>query len=1022
MPAKKADLLKVECDSGFLGTQGHKNMESDPNFNHDASYAPLQDEEANVTLFSKAGFFSTMSFWWLNPFMKQGKKKILEESDIPRLRYTDRAQSCYLKFTDQLSKKKHKGTSESFSMFAVAEGEAAFKHEGYVLAGGLFLAKCLESFSDRQWFFRTRLIGLQVRSFLSSAIYQKQLHLSNAAKVTHSPGEIVNYVTVDAYRIGEFPYWFHQIWSTTVQLCLALAIVYYSVGLATVAALIVIILTMLATSPLAKLQHKYQIKLTLAQDKRLRAIVEALANIKVLKLYAWEKHFKNVIEGLRQEESKWMLSVLSLKVSLDRIVKFLKAPDLENRNVNVYGKIAYVSQTSWIQTGSIRENILFGSPMDPLRYQEVIRRCSLVKDLEMLQVGDLTEIGERGVTLSGGQKQRVQLARALYQDSDYILRVFYWRGKANMPCGQEYVIGALSRKTVLLVTHQVDFLPAFDSILFMTEGKILKASTYDQLLACCQEFQNLVNADNVTVGSEKRQTKYPSFRESKTSKSELQRNYDEKQLSLSLGDQLIKKEERKTGQIGLKPYIQYLNQNKGFLYFSLAASSDLSAVDLDVAFRMNTTLGSVMIACSGYGILAILTWPVLFLIIPMVCLAALLQRYSFASAKELMRTDGTTKSLIASHLGESIAGATTIRAFGEEEQFFLKNLDLIDRDASPYFHNFSANEWLIQRLEILYAIVLSFSALAMTLLNFGASASGFIGMSLSYGLSLNVHVVFVVQNWCLQESSITSVERLEQYMHIPSKAPDVVFSHRPPPNWPVTGQVKICDLKGITCIYEGGQKIGIVGRTGSGKTTLISALFRLVEPTEGMILIDDIDISTIGLHDLRSRLGIIPQDLTLFSGSVRYNVDPLSEHTDQEIWEVLEKCQLREAICKRNEGLYSLVMQDGSNWSLGQRQLFCLGRALLKRSQILVLDEATASIDNATDSIIQKTIRREFAHCTVITVAHRIPTVMDCDKVLAMSDGKIVEFDEPSKLMNKEVSLFGKLVREYWSLSGNASI
>ncbi|KAB1202796.1 putative ABC transporter C family member 15 [Morella rubra] len=1016
-------------------------MESDPNFNHDASYAPLQDEEANVTLFSKAGFLSTMSFWWLNPSMKQGKDKILEESDIPRLRYTDRAQSCYLKFTDQLSKKKHmKGTSESFSMFAVAEGEAAFKHEGYALAGGLFLAKCLESFSDRQWFFRTRLIGLQVRSFLSSAIYQKQLHLSNAAKVTHSPGEIVNYVTVDAYRIGEFPYWFHQIWSTTIQLCLALAIVYYSVGLATVAALIVIILTVLATSPLAKLQHKYQIKLTLAQDKRLRAIVEALANIKVLKLYAWEKHFKNVIEGLRIVQDP-------IRMIPDVAGVFIDA------KVNVYGKIAYVSQTSWIQTGSMRENILFGSLMDPLRYQEVIRRCSLVKDLEMRQVGDLTEIGERGVTLSGGQKQRVQLARALYQDSDlYLLDDLFSAVDAHAATSlfNECVIGALSRKTVLLVTHQVDFLPAFDSILFMTEGKILKASTYDQLLACCQEFQNLVNADNVTVGSEKRQTKYPSFRESKTSKSELQRNYDEKQLSLSLGDQLIKKEERKTGQIGLKPYIQsfyvvVLGFGASRSIFSTLmtslfrapmcfydstpmgrilsrASSDLSVVDVDVAFRLSTTLGSVMITCSGYVILAILTWPVLFLIIPMVCLTTLLQRYSFASAKELMRTDGTTKSLIASHLGESIAGATTIRAFGEEEQFFLKNLDLIDRDASPYFHNFSANEWLIQRLEILYAIVLSFSALAMTLLNFGASASGFIGMSLSYGLSLNVHVVFVVQNWCLQESSITSVERLEQYMHIPSKAPDVVFSHRPPPNWPVIGQVKIRDLKGITCIYEGGQKIGIVGRTGSGKTTLISALFRLVEPTEGMILIDDIDISTIGLHDLRSRLGIIPQDLTLFSGSVRYNVDPLSEHTDQEIWEVLEKCQLREAICKRNEGLYSLVMQDGSNWSLGQRQLFCLGRALLKRSQILMLDEATASIDNATDSIIQKTIRREFAHCTVIVVAQRIPTVMDCDKVLAMSDGKIVEFDEPSKLMNKEVSLFGKLVREYWSLSASASI
>uniref|UniRef100_A0A2N9FH65 ABC-type xenobiotic transporter n=1 Tax=Fagus sylvatica TaxID=28930 RepID=A0A2N9FH65_FAGSY len=1271
---KMASVVMVLDILSFLGAvllllcvfRGHKNVETDPDFSLDTSYAPLQGEEANakgeinsnenVTPFAKAGFLSTMSFSWLNPLMKQGKEKILEDIDIPQLREADRAQTCYVMFMAQLNKQRQKATNESPSMFSVifscqkkavlisgffalikvltvstsplflkafievADGKAAFEYEGYALAGGLFLVKCLESFSERQWFFRTRLVGLQVRSFLSAAIYQKQLKLSNAAKVTHSPGQIMNYVTVDAYRIGEFPYWFHQIWSTSFQLCLALIIVWYSVGLATVAALIAIILTMVATSPLAKLQHKYQTKLMVAQDKRLKAITEALANMKVLKLYAWEKHFKNFIERLRKEESEWILAVLSqkgrymilywsspilvsiatfwscyflgiplstsnvfmfvaslrmvqepiksipdvagvfieAKVSLTRIARFLEAPELENRNtrkkrnekelkhsifirtteiswdtnsenaalrninlvvkrgekvaicgevgsgkstllaailgevpnikgiVNVYGKIAYVSQTSWIQTGSIRENILFGSAMDPLRYQEVLRRCSLIKDLEMLPFGDLTEIGERGVTLSGGQKQRVQLARALYQDADvYLLDDPFSAVDAHTATSlfNEYVMGALSRKTVLLVTHQVDFLPAFDSVLVVKNFKILSMHTMTLLVL-------------------ERQAKYASSVKSASSnsKSEIEKNCNEKQLMSSLGDQLIKQEERETGDTGLKPYIQYLKQDKGFLYFSLATichliflagqifqnywlaahiqdshvnrvklitvysvigcilvlilllrsfyivvlsfgasqlifstlltslfrapmsfydstplgrilnrvSSDLTVIDLDVVFKLNTTLGAFMVSYSGYAILSILTWPILFLLIPMVYLTMLLQgsyvlpyleRYYFASAKELMRTNGTTKSLIASHLSESIAGAMTIRAFGEEERFFLKNLNLIDRNTSQNFHSFSANEWLIQRLEIMCAIVLSSSALAMTLFHLGASAS----------------------------------ERLEQYMHIPGEAAEVIESQRPMHNWPMVGKVKICDLKvryrpnaplvlqGISCIFEGGHKIGIVGRTGSGKTTLISALFRLVEPTEGMIIIDGIDISSVGLHDLRSRLGIIPQDPTLFSGSVRYNLDPLSEHTDQEIWEMLDKLILRED----NEVIAfpkGDVMQDGSNWSLGQRQLFCLGRALLKRSQILVLDEATASIDNATDSVIQKTIQTEFTSCTVITVAHRIPTVMDCTKVLAISDGKIVEYDEPLKLMNKEGSLFGQLVKEYWSHSASGSI
>ncbi|THG16749.1 hypothetical protein TEA_000614 [Camellia sinensis var. sinensis] len=261
---------------------------------------------------------------------------------------------------------------------------------------------------------------------------------------------------------------------------------------------------------------------------------------------------------------------------------------------------------------------------------------------------------------------------------------------------------------------------------------------------------------------------------------------------------------------------------------------------------------------------------------------------------------------------------------------------------------------------------------------------------------------------CTLANLIISVERLNQYMHIPSEAPEVIEANRPPANWPIVGKVEIQDLKiryrpdapiilrGITCTFEGGHKIGIVGRTGSGKSTLIGALFRLVEPAGGKIVIDEIDIFTPGLHDLRSRFGIIPQDPTLFNGTGRYNLDPLGQHNDQEIWEFLENANL-ERLFRRKKRAWT--RWDGSNSSMGQRQLFCLGRALLRRSKILVLDEVTASIDNATDLILQRTIRIEFADCTVITVAHRIPTVMDSTMVLAISDGKLVEYDEPLKLM-----------------------
>ncbi|KAG6745646.1 hypothetical protein POTOM_050145 [Populus tomentosa] len=1326
-------ILLLLCVYKVYKHEGNEERDLHAPLNGEADGVSKIDSGDQVTPFAKAGFFNKMSFWWLNPLMRKGEEKTLEDEDIPKLREAERAESCYMEFLEQLNKQKQAESSQPsllwtivfchwkdvvisgfFAMLKiltlsagplllnafilVAEGKAGFKYEGYVLVLTLFFSKSLESLSQRQWYFRSRLVGLKVRSLLTAAIYKKQQRLSNVGRLMHSGGEIMNYVTVDAYRIGEFPFWFHQTWTTSFQLCLSLVILFRAVGLATLAALVVIIITVLGNAPLAKLQHKFQSKLMVAQDARLKACNEALVNMKVLKLYAWETHFKNAIENLRNVEYKWLSAVqtsksyngfvfwsspvlvsaatfgacyflkiplhannvftfvatlrlvqdpirsipdvigvvIQAKVAFARIVTFLEAPELQNGNVlhkrnmgsvdhavliksanfsweensskptlrnvsfgirpgekvaicgevgsgkstllaailgevphtqgtiQVCGRIAYVSQTAWIQTGSIQENILFGSEMDRQRYHDTLERCSLVKDLELLPYGDLTEIGERGVNLSGGQKQRIQLARALYQNADiYLLDDPFSAVDAHTATSlfNEYIMGALSRKTVLLVTHQVDFLPAFDSVMLsqknyletahlckqlMSDGEILQAAPYHQLLSSSQEFLDLVNAHKETAGSE-RHTEVDAPQRQGSSVREIKKSYVEGQIKTSQGDQLIKQEEKEVGDTGFKPYVQYLNQNKGYLYFSIAAfchllfvigqitqnswmaanvddphvstlrliavylcigvtstlfllcrsisivvlglqsskslfsqllnslfrapmsfydstplgrilsrvTSDLSIVDLDVPFTLILAVGATTNAYSNLGVLAVVTWQVLFVSIPMVYLAIRLQAYYFASAKELMRINGTTKSLVSNHLAESVAGAMTIRAFEEEERFFKKTLNLIDINASPFFHSFAANEWLIQRLEIFSATVLASAALCMVLLPTGTFNSGFIGMALSYGLSLNMSLVFSIQNQCTLANYIISVERLNQYMHIPSEAPEVIKDNRPPSNWPEKGKVDICDLqvsltpmiycclmrqlvkasrlkkfsikqiryrpnaplvlRGISCTFEGGHKIGIVGRTGSGKTTLIGALFRLVEPAGGKIIVDGIDISKIGLHDLRSRLGIIPQDPTLFNGTVRYNLDPLSQHTDQEIWEVLGKCQLREAVQEKEQGLDSLVVEDGSNWSMGQRQLFCLGRALLRRSRVLVLDEATASIDNATDLVLQKTIRTEFSDCTVITVAHRIPTVMDCTMVLSISDGKLVEFDEPEKLMKMEGSLFGQLVKEYWS-------
>ncbi|KAK6234467.1 hypothetical protein QUC31_006873 [Theobroma cacao] len=455
------------------------------------------------------------------------------------------------------------------------------------------------------------------------------------------------------------------------------------------------------------------------------------------------------------------------------------------------------------------------------------------------------------------------------------------------------------------------------------------------------------------------------------------------------------------------------------------ASTDQSVLDLEMATKLGWCAFSIIQILGTIAVMSQVAWEVFVIFIPVTAICIWYQQYYIPTARELARLAGIQRAPILHHFAESLAGAATIRAFDQENRFIDANLGLIDNHSRPWFHNVSAMEWLSFRLNLLSNFVFAFSLVVLVTLPEGIINPSIAGLAVTYGINLNVLQASVIWNICNAENKMISVERILQYSNLASESALEIEECRPPNNWPEVGticfrnlQIRYAEhlpsvLKNISCTFPGRKKIGVVGRTGSGKSTLIQAIFRIVEPREGSIIIDNVDISKIGLHDLRSRLSIIPQDPTMFEGTVRGNLDPLVQYSDNEVWEALDKCQLGELVRAKQEKLDATVVENGENWSVGQRQLFCLGRALLKKSSVLVLDEATASVDSATDGVIQKIISQEFKDRTVVTIAHRIHTVIESDLVLVLSDGRVAEFDTPAKLLEREDSFFSKLIKEY---------
>ncbi|KAI8820291.1 P-loop containing nucleoside triphosphate hydrolase protein [Fimicolochytrium jonesii] len=788
----------------------------------------------------------------------------------------------------------------------------------------------------------------------------------------------------------------------------------------------------------------------------------------------------------------------------------------------VGGTFAYTSQQPWVQSTTVKDNITFGLPYDERKLQNVIRATAMQRDVDSFEDGIHSAIAEKGSNLSGGQKSRLACARAMYNDADiYVMDdpLAALDATVAREVFENCIRQGLASKTRILVTHHLDLLQAVDSIIVMSEGRVLEQGSFTELSKAGTHLSALLagkaraseeqdDASEATTAEDPKVPSHIAATSASNTAIELSaetlpatiiaeemsdsvswstyRSYiDAAGGGLILVSLLVQILLYQAGNVIMTQWLSWWTSDKfmqgtdwwigrynavawtaAFLLIIMNTnilrgvsrasntfhqravegvlraplswfesqsvgrivnrfSRDVAALDqamMPIFFQLVAGLGTFL----SIAVTVTYNVPIMSAVLGVMVIAYyLVFRYYHRTARELRRLEATERSPLYSYINETMEGIPTISAFRREDDFRHRAKQLIDQSNRASFLRYNAELWVTLRMDLISAVVIAVLA-GLGETSFAGTASNF-GMALAYSAALTYIMTIIVRSIANLESEIYSVLRLQEYAdRLPSEAQGADIRVDPSKAWPSQGHIRV---KGFSAHYASrpdrlclqdvdleilpGQRICMVGRTGSGKSTLLLALLRMIERDAGSITVDDREIHSMALEDLRHGLNLIVQDAYLFSGTIRTTLDIRQNLTDEQLWSALEAVDMKPYVSSLPQKLDTPVTGNGESISAGQRQLLCLARAVLDNPRILLLDEATGSVDAKTEQTIHKIIRERCPHATVLSVMHRLqePVIAGFDKVLVMSDGSVAEFERPEVLLGRPDSLFSQLMK-----------